>query len=146
MQRIKTGERAKCETALLACIMSSPETGLDIMRSEGFAYTLFDDKSLRLFCIKLEAAYKQGGSVDVPLMIASLESEASSAVAAAYAESGSYEPPRDCALEAIARLRELEALDKLRGQQESDSGAEQPKTAAERASELQKYLAGKRSE
>lgn len=142
VQRIETTERAKCEAALLACMMSSPDAGLDIERGDGFAYTLFSDKSLRLFAIKLIAAYRQGGKADIPIMIASMDAEEAKAVSSAYAEAGSYEPAVECGKEAVRRILELEAQEALRAR--PDVGEKAASSKAD-LTELQKYILNRRS-
>ncbi len=142
VQRQNDSERARCERVLLACMMSSAEAALEIEKRSDFSYMLFSDAGLRLFCIRLVAAYKQHGKADIPLLIASTEEEYADGISTAYSAVGSYEPPFDCGLDAIERIRALDKEGALR--EASGVEASQAEDDAGRIDRLQRYLNEKR--
>ena len=136
-------ERMRCERALLSCLLNNADDALKIEKLPSFSYMLFTDGDMRLFAIKLIAAYKQGAA-DIPLMIASMDEQSASEVSEAYAAASSYEPPFECAVDAMEKIRRLDAVEQLRSQ-ESDPQGNAPSPDS-RIEELQKYLSGKRPE
>ena len=106
-------ERLGFEKKLLACMMTSPEAGLNTAKLNGFSPMLFSSEQLRTFALKLLAAYRTGGSPDISLMIAELEPAEAEEAAAAYQESGDIASPMRAAADIIKCIRIAELKTKL---------------------------------
>lgn len=106
-------ERLSFERKLLACMMASPETGLLISKSKGFSPMLFSSEQMRLFALKLLAAYRKGGSPDISVMIAELEPDEAEEVSGAYTGLEELSSPVQAAADIIARIRTVTLKSKL---------------------------------
>ena len=88
-------------------MMVSREDAAAIVRLPGYSQELFSDPGLRDFAPKLEAAFANGRSVDLRLLISSIET-GSDAVGSAAAKADDVENPVDTARDCIAAIRREE--------------------------------------
>jgi DNA primase len=111
---VKDSDRARFEQKLLACMMASPEDGLEISRLRGFSPAVFSSDAMRAFSLKLIAVYQGGGKPDISLMAAELDGEASSEISGAISEADTVVSPVLTAEDIIARLRLLSLKEELK--------------------------------
>ena len=131
-----TGERARFERTLLACMMASPDDGKAIARMKGWSPSLFTSESLRKFSVRLLEAYSKGGKPDIPLMLAELEGEEANEVSGAYSEEESTIAPSDTAEGIIKRLSLMTLKDELK---ELSARANAEIDTAKKASLMEEY-------
>ena len=129
-------EKGKSEQKLLACIMTSPENGLEISRSARFSPELFSSPALRAFCMRLLAGYRSGSSVKIPLMLAELEGEAAEDVSSAFASLDDLSEPVMIAEDIMASL----ALSGLKEELAELSAKVNGATGAQKTALMKEYL------
>ena len=132
----RDSERTRFETKLLSCIMASPEDGKAIGSGKDFSLKLFSSPALRSFTARLLAAYKTGGSPDIPLMIAELEKEPAEEVSAALAAAGDVSDPVSCASDIAGSLRLMDLKDELK---ELSKKISQPLPPEEKKAAMSEY-------
>ena len=124
-------ERIGCEKKLLSCIMTSPDAGNSIGRGKNFSLSLFSSKNMRSFCARLLAMYSTSTRVDIPLMLAELEGDASDEVSSAYAAVEDIADPVSCAEDIIAKLKFISLKAELSELSEKAKAADSPDKKAD---------------
>ncbi|MBO4563005.1 MAG: DNA primase [Clostridia bacterium] len=129
-------ERIRSERRLLACIMTSPEAGIEIVRKNGFSLTLFSSPSLRAFCARLISAYRTGSKADIPVMIAELDPASAEDVSSAFSGTDDIVSPVECADAIMASLTMMDLKDELKT---LSAKAKETSSSEEKAAVMKEY-------
>ncbi|MBO4384588.1 MAG: DNA primase [Clostridia bacterium] len=129
-------ERTLSERKLLSCIMRSADDGLLISKSKLFSLMLFTSDAMRVFAAKLISDYDSGKKVNIPLMLAGLDSDGSEDISDAFSSIDSISDPVSCAEDVMLNLTVRTLKDEISELSKSSANAS---TAEEKDRLIREY-------